>query len=246
MTTIAYDLPVKDLIAGLNATGHVTHTEHRKGKVTLHHNGGFLSHEGVLSVWKTRPASAHFDVDSSGAVAQYVRVAEYAWACGDTLGNQTSISIEMCNQSGGPNWVVGEATWKSAARLAGWLLARVIGERPNSNNLVRHKYWSSTECAGPYIDKVYDQILALAQKTYDAIVHGSELDGKEDGMVEVQKGDDPARMEYWLVSVTSEGAGKKHIKSMDIVEVFEELLGKETRVVKQWALDFISTTGSIG
>lgn len=182
MTTIAYDRPVKDLIAGLDATEHVTHTQHRKTHVTLHHNGGRLSHEGVLSVWQTRPASAHFDIDAAGAAAQYVRVAEYAWATGSTDGNQRSISIEMCNETVGPDWRVSETTWRSAARLAGWLFARVIGVRPTRDNLVRHKYWSATSCAGPHIDAVYEQILAAAQGYYDMFISGHS----EDDMSEVE------------------------------------------------------------
>lgn len=179
MTTIAYDLPVKNLIAGLDATGHVTHTQHRKTHVTLHHNGGRLSHEGVLQVWQTRPASAQFDIDVIGDCAQYVRVAEYAWACGSTDGNQRSISIEMCNLSLGPDWVVAEATWRSAARLAGWLFARVIGYRPTREFLVQHEYWSATACAGPYIDKVYEQILALAQEWYDKFTGAVPIEEEE-------------------------------------------------------------------
>lgn len=171
-SVIAYDLSVRDFIAGLDATGHVSHTQHRKNKVTLHHNGGRLSHEGVLSVWQVRPASAHFNVDAGGTVAQFVRINEYAWATGSTPGNQDSISIEMCNETVGPEWKVGEATWKGSARLAGWIFARVIGARPTRDTLVRHKYWSATECAGPYIDKVYEQILSYAQQSYDAFVSG--------------------------------------------------------------------------
>lgn len=182
MTAIAYDLPVKNLIAGLDATRHVTHTQHRKTHVTLHHNGGRLSHEGVLQVWQTRPASAQFDIDIIGDCAQYVRVAEYAWACGSTDGNQRSISIEMCNLSLGPDWVVAEATWRSAARLAGWLFARVIGYRPTREFLVQHEYWSATACAGPYIDKVYEQILALAQNWYDRFVSGNVGEEEEEDM----------------------------------------------------------------
>lgn len=176
MTTIAYDLPMRDFIAGLDRTRHVTHTQHRKTRVTLHHNGGRLSHEGVLSVWQVRPASAHFNIDAAGTAAQYVRVNEYAWATGSTPGNQQSISIEMCNQTLGPDWVVSETTWRSAARLAGWLFARVIGTRPTHDTLVRHKYWSATACAGPYIDRVYDQVLLAAQQSFDRIVHGIEED----------------------------------------------------------------------
>jgi hypothetical protein len=167
-----YDKPVKNLIAGLNATGHVTHTQHRKTMVTLHHNGGRLSHEGVLDVWKIRLASAHLDVDGVGGVAQYVELNEYAWATGSTNGNQQSISIEMANSATGGNWPVAEVTWHEAARLAGWLFAKVIGARPSRDNLVVHHYWKSTTCAGPYIDSVMDQILALANQSYDYFVSG--------------------------------------------------------------------------
>lgn len=162
-----YDKPVKNLVAGLNATGHVTHTQHRKDMVTLHHNGGRLSHEGVLEVWKTRPASAHLDVDGQGAIAQYVELNEYAWACGSTNGNQRSISIEMANSALGGSWPVAEVTWREAARLAGWLFAVVIGTRPTAENLVAHHHWKPTLCAGSYIDAVMGQILVLANQSYD-------------------------------------------------------------------------------
>lgn len=165
--TIPYDRPVANFIDQLSATGHVTHTSYEKTSVTLHHNAGRLSHQGVLDVWKVRPASAHFDVDAAGAVAQYVKVNEYAWAVGNTVGNQGSISIEMANATLAPNWTVGDATWRNAARLAGWLFAEVIGERPSMSNLFYHHHWSSTVCAGPYMDRIYDEVLAAAQVAYD-------------------------------------------------------------------------------
>jgi Cpl-7 lysozyme-like protein/N-acetylmuramoyl-L-alanine amidase-like protein len=164
---VSYDKPVKNLVAGLNATGHVTHTKHRKDMVTVHHNGARLSHEGVLNVWKTRPASAHLDVDGAGKTAQYVELNEYAWACGNTEGNRRSISIEMANSATGGNWPVAEVTWREAARLAGWLFAKVIGARPTNNNFVVHKHWKATTCAGPYIDSVKPKMLQIAQQAYD-------------------------------------------------------------------------------
>lgn len=163
----AYDKGVKNLIAGLNATNHVTHTKHRKTKVTVHHNGGRLSHEGVLNVWRTRPASAHFNVDAAGTVAQYVEMNEYAWSTGSTNGNQQSISIEMCNSAIGGEWPVSELTWRSAARLAGWIFAKVIGVRPDSSNVVPHSYWKPTVCAGPYMARVFGEFIRVAQQAYD-------------------------------------------------------------------------------
>ncbi|MFF8930981.1 N-acetylmuramoyl-L-alanine amidase [Streptomyces longwoodensis] len=165
--TIAYDLPVTDLIEQLNATGHVYHNAYQKTSVTLHHNAARFSHQGLLENWKTRPASAHFDVDAAGAVAQYVKVNEYAWAVGNMTGNQRSISIEMANATLGPGWTVADVTWKGAARLAGWLFAKAIGERPSKNNLFYHHHWSATVCAGPYMEGIYDKVLAAVQEAYD-------------------------------------------------------------------------------
>jgi len=194
MGVIAYDRPVRDFIAGLNATGHVTHTQHRKTKVTLHHNGGRLSLQGILEVWKVRPASAHFQVDGIGDVGQYVLPNEYAWATGTTKGNQESISIEMANSTLAPGWGVSGATTYNAARLAGWLFAKIIGERPTRSNLLLHHDWKSTLCAGPYIDRVYSIILQQTQEAYDLFtqVVAPELPtmkGEDDMGVRLVKGD---------------------------------------------------------
>lgn len=168
MTTISYDKPVEDLISALSATGHVTHSSYKKTSVTLHHNGGVAnSHEAVLSTWKSRPASAHFDVDVHGAIAQYVKVDEYAWAVGNTVGNETSISIEMADAVGSPSWEVSEETWKSAARLAAWLFAHVIGARPSASNVFPHQHWVADDCPGPWVMSHFSQIIAEMQTQYD-------------------------------------------------------------------------------
>lgn len=185
--TIPYDRPVLDLIAGLDATGHVTHSKHRKDMVTIHHNGGVLTHRDVLSVWRTRPASAHFNVDAAGTVAQFVRENEYAWSTGTTEGNQRSISIEMCNAAGPPEWRVGEATWRSAARLTGWLFAKYIGVRPTTTNLVPHQRWSSTACPGPFMMGRWGEFMTAAQAAYDAFVAGGAPIDQEDSMTPEQE-----------------------------------------------------------
>jgi hypothetical protein len=168
MTVIGYDRPVKDLIDELNATRHVTHTSFKKKSVTLHHNAGVLTHEQVLAIWKTRPASAHFDVDAQGDIAQYVLVPEYAWSTGSTLGNEESINIEMCNSSLAPKWEVSSTTWMSAARLAGWLFAKEIEAPPTAANFFVHHHWIPDTCAGPFIDTIFNQILAVAQAEYNS------------------------------------------------------------------------------
>lgn len=169
MSVIAYDKPIVDFIAGLNATGHVTHRSYKKKSVTLHHNAGNLSLQGILNVWKTRPASAHFQVDAGARIGQYVLWHEYAWHAGNTTGNIESIGIEMANSTLSPSWRVAEVTWREAARLSGWLFANVIDgrPRPSRSNLFYHHHWKATNCAGPYMDSVYNDVLAEAQEWYD-------------------------------------------------------------------------------
>lgn len=173
--TIAYDKPIKDYISELSSSGHVTHSSYKKTSVTLHHNAGNLTHEGVLTVWKTRPASAHFDVDAKGNVAQFVKATEYAWAVGNKAGNQSSISIEMADATFAPHWVISDTTLNSATRLAGWLFAHQIGKRPTADNLFMHKHWSATDCPGPYVSDHFATILADVEKAYDEFTanHGS-------------------------------------------------------------------------
>jgi hypothetical protein len=93
--TIKYDRPVANYIDRITATGHVTNTPYKKTSVTIHHNGGRLSLDGIYQVWRQRRASAHFQVDAKGDVGQYVDVRMYAWATGNTQGNKSSISIEQ-------------------------------------------------------------------------------------------------------------------------------------------------------
>lgn len=166
--TINYDKHIVNLISALSKTGHVTHRSYRKTSVTLHHNAGNLSIQGCLNVWKKRPASAHFQSDSKGRLGQYVKVNEYAWAAGNTRGNQTSIHIEMANSTRAPHWNVKDVTWQSACRLAGWLYVHEIGARPRKNNFHVHHDWYPTSCAGPFIDSImYSKCLSAAQASYD-------------------------------------------------------------------------------
>jgi hypothetical protein len=184
--TIAYDHNVADYIDELSATGHVTHQSFKKTSVTLHHNGGRNSLGGLLEVWKTRPASAHFDVDASGAVAQYVKVDEYAWAVGNGAGNESTISIEMCDETLAPQWKVGDVTLASAERLAAWLFVHVIGARPNTSNFFPHRHWSSTDCPGPYVMNQWNAILLRVQAAYDAYKGGGTGTPPSGGNVSVE------------------------------------------------------------
>ena len=167
-----YDRPIKDFIAGLNATGHVGHTGYPthqtwpKTSVTIHHNDGNLTLGGILQVWQVRPASAHFQVDVNGNIGQYVEVGEFAWATGNTDGNMHSISIETADATMSP-FSTSAVTFEEAARLTAFLHVKVIGHRPTSDSVLPHNHWTSTDCPGPYLLTHFAEFVGKAQKWYD-------------------------------------------------------------------------------
>lgn len=171
--TIAYDLPLVDLIPQLNATNHVTHTGYTKTSVTLHHNAGINTFQDVLNDWKTQQSSAHFDIDAEGNACQFVKANEYAWAVGSYEGNCDTISIEQCNSGIGGNWPISEITWHAACRLAAWLHIHVIGHRPTTDSLKPHQFWSPTACPGPYLMGIWPEVLAYCQAQYDSLKSGN-------------------------------------------------------------------------
>jgi len=220
MGAIGYDRSVVNYIPELSATKHVTHVAHTKTSVTLHHNAGKLTHTQLLAVWKTRAASAHFDVDAAGSVAQYVEVDEYAWAVGSTAGNETSISIEMCNSTLAPNWEVSDTTLNAACRLAGWLFAHVIKAEPTKDNFFPHKHWSSTDCPGPYVSSEWSSLLTKVQTAYHSFVgtavskppstNHETNDKVADEVIAGKWGNDPGRTK----ALTAAGYNAKTIQTL--------------------------------
>lgn len=213
LDTIDYDEPVQNLIAGLNATGHVTHGPYRKTMVTIHHNGGIFTAQQVLNIWKTRPASAHFDVERDGSVTQFANCYDYTWACADRHGNETSISIEMSNATTAPDWLVNIDTWRSAARLTGWLHANILHgtPRPTRSTVVPHHHWAATACAGPYMDSVWGEFIDACQAAYDAFTGGKtppEHHKPKPPKKHKKKGDDEIEVDGYFGPATTRLAQK--------------------------------------
>lgn len=165
--------------ANLNADVNLWLTKHyTPGRVAIqqviwHYNAGDLTVEGCYSVWQTRPASAHYQVESSGRIGQLVHDRDTAWAVGNWYWNQRTISIEVANQGDS----VTDSAIESLAHLTA-ALCRVYGlGRPEWGRNVRgHSDISATSCPGPLkAGRTYhDRALARAQEWYDAMGSGSQ------------------------------------------------------------------------
>lgn len=146
-------------------------TSGRGGKdvemVVVHYNAGNLTVEGCHSVWQSRPASAHYQVESGGRVGQLVWDRDTAWHAGDFDVNQRSIGIEHANMADG---TITEQCLDSGAHLVAALCREYGLGRPEwLKNVFPHKHFSPTACPGQIYASQKDAYIQRAQHWYDVM-----------------------------------------------------------------------------
>jgi hypothetical protein len=130
--------------------------------------------DACYKIWQVRAASAHYGVEEL-FVRQFVWDTNMAWATGTALGNEKGISIEhvnkLLNVTGTINdYTISERTWKNGAKLAAYLhKVHKLGRPVKNKTLRKHSSFKATACPGPYMDKIWDQYVAEAQRVYDLI-----------------------------------------------------------------------------
>lgn len=167
----------ENLNADVNAILDRHFTKGRSGRsiehVVLHYNAGDLTVEGCHSVWQTREASAHYQVESSGRVGQLVWDRDTAWHAGNWDENCRSIGIEHANQGD----AITDACLESGAHLTAAVCKEYGLGRPEwMVNVFPHCHFSATSCPGPLKEGTayHNRYMARAQQWYDAMVNGTE------------------------------------------------------------------------
>lgn len=140
-------------------------------KVVVHYNAGDLSIDGCYSVWQTREASAHYQVESGGRIGQLVWDSDTAWHASNWDANCTSIGIEHANKADG---TITEACLDAGAHLVAALCKHFGLGRPQwLVNVFPHKYFAATSCPGQIYGSQKDAYIQRAQKWYDQMVNGT-------------------------------------------------------------------------
>lgn len=134
--------------------------------VVIHHNAGNLTVEGCWSVWQTREASAHYQVEAGGRIGQLVWDKDTAWHAANALANQRSIGIEHANNST-TAWTVSEATLENGAHLVAALCVYYRLGRPVwLRNVFPHNYFAATGCPGALAGAQNARYMARARYWY--------------------------------------------------------------------------------
>lgn len=159
------------LEADLNLLMNKHFTKGRQGrsinKIILHHNDGNLSIQGCWNVWQTRPASAHYQVETSGRIGQLVWDRDTAWHAGNWVANTTSIGIEHADASTHP-YRISDACLENGAHLVAALCHYYRLGRPTwGKNVFGHRDFSATECPASIAGSQHAAYMARAGYWYD-------------------------------------------------------------------------------
>ena len=136
-------------------------------KIVVHYNAGNLTVEGCYSVWQTRQASAHYQVEESGRIGQLVWDKDTAWHASNFNQNQRSIGIEHANYSDG---TISNNCLDAGAHLVAALCKYYGLGRPQwLVNVFPHKYFAATSCPGQIYGSQKDAYIQRAQQWYDSM-----------------------------------------------------------------------------
>lgn len=139
----------------------------RIDKVIIHHNAGNLTIRGCYDVWQTRPASAHYQVETSGRIGQLVWDRDTAWHAGNWVANTTSIGIEHADASIHP-YRISDACLENGAHLVAALCHYYELGRPTwGKNVFGHCDFSATECPASIAGSQHATYMARAGYWYD-------------------------------------------------------------------------------
>lgn len=146
---------------------------HRIRYVVIHHNAGNLSIGGCYSVWQSRQASAHYQVDANGRIGQLVHDRDTAWHAGNWTANLDSIGIEHADISSSP-WMVSDATLDNGAHLVAAICKCYgLGYPQWGVNVFPHQHFSATACPASLYGAQRDAYMARAQAWYTQMGGGS-------------------------------------------------------------------------
>ena len=132
-------------------------------KITIHHMAGNLSVYECGEVFQEREASAHYGIDGSGRVGQYVLEGDRSWSTGSGDNDHQAINIELANKLGDPDWPVSDTTIDKCIELCTDICRRngissINYTGDETGNLTLHKWFMATLCPGPYLEQRMPEI----------------------------------------------------------------------------------------
>lgn len=139
------------------------HSNGREGHaidtITIHHTAGVLSLENCLD-WFAKPstyASCNYIVGYDGRIGLCVEEKHRAWTTSSRANDNRAITLEVINSATGGQWPVSKKAYEAMLDLVTDICRRnnikkLIFTGDKTGNLTMHKWFSNTNCPGPYLE----------------------------------------------------------------------------------------------
>ena len=136
---------------------------------------GNLTIETIGNVFAptSREASSNYGVGTDGRVGMYVEEKNRAWTSSNADNDNQAVTIEVSNDEIGGNWHVSDKALKATIELCVDICKRNGIKKLNytgdkSGNLTMHKWFSATNCPGPYLGSKFPYIAGEVNKRLNA------------------------------------------------------------------------------
>lgn len=134
-------------------------------KITPHMMAGNLTVEsaGEWFITNTQNCSANYSIGSDGRIGLHVPEDHRAWTSSSRANDYLAVTIEIANDGGAPNWHISDRALESLIKLCVDICKRNGIEKLNftgnkNGNLTMHKYFTATDCPGPYLESKFPYI----------------------------------------------------------------------------------------
>lgn len=205
--------------------------------ITIHHVAGITSVEslGALFANRSRQASSNYGIGNDGRIGMYVEEHNRAWTSSNRQNDQRAITIEVSNDSGAPNWTVGEKAMNSLIALCVDICKRNGIKKLNytgdtSGNLTMHKWFAATGCPGPYLEKKFQWIADTVNAKLLGENIAPEEEKKEESFTVLRRGSQGVEVEQLqenliFIEMSCGSAGADGIFGMDTENAVREFQG---------------------
>ena len=122
-------------------------------EICIHHCAGNISVSSLGDLWQNpnRLASSTYGINGK-EVGLYVSEKDTAYCNSNAESNKRSISIEVANSTGSPDWKVSDESFETLVLLVADISKRHnFGKLILKENLTYHSMYSNTLCCGPYL-----------------------------------------------------------------------------------------------
>lgn len=144
-------------------------------KIAIHHMAGNCSIEGLGNDFskKSRNASSNYGIGTDGRVGMYVEEKHRSWCTSSRALDSEAVTIEVANDSKGPNWHVSDKALATLIDLCVDICKRNGIEKLNytgdkTGNLIKHEWYANTTCPGPYLGGKFPYIAEQVNKRLSA------------------------------------------------------------------------------